>query len=163
MTTDEPKRARIKAKVDASQARQKRDAPAPTRKRAPRNASAQDEPSLLRQYPWLIVGGGIAVGALIAALMPRGTGRRLGKQAMAAAAIGTEAALAFSKQARDAASEAGREGLERLGDLGETIGDGTADFRDRASKVGGSAVRQARDTGFSLAREAVKLAARVRG
>lgn len=162
MSTEDTKRSRIKTKVAAAQARQKRNTAAPARKRAPKDEPREDYLSMARQHPWLIVGGGIAIGAVIAALMPRGVGRRLGKQAMAAAAIGTEAAVAFSKQARDVAAEAGRDGLERLEDLGETVGDGTAELRERATRVGGAAVRQARDTGFNLAREALKLAARVR-
>ncbi len=163
MSTDDAKRTRIKAKVAASQARQKRATPPATARRAPKDDLPEDYRSLARQYPWLMIGSGLAAGLLVAALLPRGLGRRWGKRAMAAAAVGSEVALAFGSRARDAAAEAGRDGLERLEDFGGTVGEGTAEMRDRAAKVGGAAARQARDSGLSLARRAVKLAARVRG
>lgn len=162
MSTDDAKRTRIKAKVAASQARQKRAGPSARPRPAPKDDLPEDYRSLARQYPWLIVGGGVAAGVLVAALLPRGIGRRWGKRAMAAAAVGSEVALAFGARARDAAAEAGRDGIERLEEFGGTVGEGTAEMRERATKAGGAAVRQARDTGLSLARGAVKLAARVR-
>jgi hypothetical protein len=71
------------------------------------------------------------------------------------AAAGAELAVAFSKNARDAASDAASEGLHRLDE-------GTAPLRRRAGEVAGDASRGARSTGARLASEAVKIAARLR-
>ncbi len=72
------------------------------------------------------------------------TGSKFGKRALSLAIAAGEIGLALSKQAGERASEAGREGLT-------------------LAKEGSQQVRTtARSTGATIAREAIKLAARVR-
>jgi hypothetical protein len=98
------------------------------------------------------------MGLLLGAMLPKKAGSKLGKRAMTLATIGAELGLALTKQARSRAGEAGRDGLARLGDLGESIGENTGELRRRTGRAAGSA----RSTGLTLARHAVKLAARAR-
>ena len=159
MTDPDPKRTRIKQKIAASQDRLKREsAAAPART----NLADRDPPetyrSLAAEYPWLSVAGGVALGLLAGALLPKGAGSKLGRRVVAAATIASELGLAFGKSARAKAEEAGREGAARLSDLGETVGEGAADLRQRATM----AANRTRSSGLKLAGQAIRLAARVR-
>lgn len=111
--------------------------------------------SLAAEYPWLTLAAGAGFGLLIGAMLPRKTGGKLGQRALGAAAVAGEIGLALSARARDKAAEAGRDGLAR-------IGDSTADLRERTARAAGQAAGSARSTGLELAREAIKLAARLR-
>jgi ElaB/YqjD/DUF883 family membrane-anchored ribosome-binding protein len=155
----EAKRARIKDKIAASQERLRLGKPgAPVLLPLADDYPPEDVRSLAGQYPWLTVAAGAGMGLLLGALLPKKAGSKLGKRAITLATIGAELGLALSKQARERAGEAGRNGLARLGDLGETIGENTGEFRRRAGRAAGSA----RSTGLTLARQAIKLAARAR-
>jgi len=105
------------------------------------------------QHPWLLLAAG--AGLLVGALLPRRAGSKTTSRVLGLAAAGAELAVAFSKNARDAASDAASEGLHRLDE-------GTAPLRRRAGEVAGDASRGARSTGARLASEAVKIAARLR-
>lgn len=107
------------------------------------------------KHPWLLVAAGAGAGLLVGALLPRRAGSKTASRALHLAAVGAELAIAFRKNARDAASEAASEGLHR-------IDEGTAPLRRRAGKAAEEASRSTRMTGARLAREAVKVAARLR-
>lgn len=111
--------------------------------------------SMAKDHPWLVMAAGTGLGLLVGALLPRRAGSKGASRALGLAAAGAELAMAFSRNARDAASEGAREGLHR-------IEEGSAPLRRRAGEVAGSASRGARTTGARLAGEAVKLAARLR-
>ncbi len=158
MTDTDAKRARIKNKIAASEERLRRESETPVRKQFPDRDPPETYRSLAGEYPWAVVLGGLAVGVVAAALLPRAAGRKLGRRALAIATVAGELGLAFSKQARDKAGEVGRDGMARLGDLSDSVGENTADLRQRA----GHAAGRARSRGLELAGRAVKLAARVR-
>ncbi|HVR91797.1 MAG TPA: hypothetical protein VHG29_12005 [Novosphingobium sp.] len=165
MSDTDAKRSRIKTKIAASQARLTRDGEATApRKRTPQSDASPPEKfsALAREYPLLAMAGGIAVGVVIAALLPRSIGRKLGRRAAAVATIASELGALYGKQAIDAASEAGREAREKIGELGEVIDDNTAETRQRAARMVGNAAGNARSAGLTLARSAVRLAARAR-
>lgn len=152
MSEKEARQERIKARIAESQERLKRETPgAPALKQFPDAYPPEDYRSLAAEYPWLTVAAGLGAGMLIGALLPKRAGSKLGKRAITAATLAGELGLALSKSARERAGEAGREGLAR-------IGEGTATVRRKAGNAAGSA----RSTGLTLARHAVKLAARAR-
>lgn len=106
---------------------------------------------LFRKHPAAFIAGGIALGLVAGALIPRGTGRRLAKGAVALAATAGEAGLALSRNARDKAEDIGREG------------------RDALERNAGAAQRRAteladnaRTTGAKLVDQVVELASKVR-
>lgn len=153
------KRQRIQSRIEASQERLKRESdqlPALPPRRAPRDAyPPEDFTTLAKEYPWLIVAAGAGAGLLIGALLPKRAGSKLGGRTLALATAGAELALALSRNARDAASESAREGLQR-------IDDGTAPLRRRAGAAAASSSRSARSAGVRIASEAIKLAVRLR-
>lgn len=163
MSETEAKRSRIKDKIAASQARLSRDSAPVAAKPNPANAGPPESyRSLAGEYPWLSVAGGLAVGLLVGALLPKGTARKVSRRAVGLATIAAELGIAFSKQARTAAGDVAHDGAERLGDLGHRFDDSTAELRTRARRSAGMALGSARSAGQTVVREALKLAARAR-
>jgi ElaB/YqjD/DUF883 family membrane-anchored ribosome-binding protein len=149
------RRARINQRIAASQDRMRRssvDLPAaPKRETLPDAYPPENYRSLAREYPWLTMAAGAGLGLLAGALMPKRTGAKLGKRALGMATIAAELGLALSRQAGSKAAE----GLSQFDES-------TAPMRQRAGRAAGSARSGARSAGLSLAREAIRLAARVR-
>lgn len=159
MSEADDKRERIRSRIAASQERLSREStqlPAVPARRTPGDAyPPEDWRSLVQEHPWLIVAAGAGIGLLAGALLPKRAGSRVASRALGLAATGAEIALAFSKTAREAASESAREGLHRIEESSEPL-------RRRASKAADSASRSAREVGTRVADEAVKLATRLR-
>lgn len=144
MSSLEPRQERIAARIAASQDRLDRSSPSRPALPAKDAYPPEDYRSLVAEYPWLAVAAGVGLGLLAGALVPRKSSSRLGKRALGLAIAAGELGLALSKQAGERASDAGREGLT-------------------LSREGGSQVRDsARSAGATIAREAIRLAARVR-
>jgi hypothetical protein len=137
---------RIADKIAASQSRLDRDSPAlPASPIPPRDAyPPEDYRSLAAEYPWLTVAAGLGLGLLAGALVPKRAGSKLGQRALSLAVMAGELGLALSRQAGERASVASKEGLTRARQ-------GTTQIRSGA-----------RSTGATIAREAIRLAARVR-
>jgi hypothetical protein len=144
MSNLEPREERIAQKIAASQQRLERNGrthPAlPSKDAYP----PEDYRSLIAEYPWLAVAAGVGLGLLAGALTPKRTGSRLGKRAVGLAIAASELGLALSKQAGERAGDFGRESLA-------IAKEGTAQARSSA-----------RSTSATIAREAIKLVARVR-
>lgn len=155
MSAADQRSNRIKDRIAASQARLDReseDFPAlPRRQPLPDAYPPEDYRSLAAEYPWLAMAAGLGIGMLAGALLPKGAGGKAGRRVMGVATVVAELGLAFSKQARDRAQEAGREGLEQIEER-------TASLRGRATRAGG----EARNQGARLAGEAIKLVSRLR-
>lgn len=106
---------------------------------------------IIRKNPAAFIAGGIILGVIAGALLPRGTGRRLAKGATAAAVAAGQAGLHFSQHARETAEDLTREGrevLERNASVAQR----------RATELAGTA----RETGSKLVDQAVEFASRVR-
>ncbi len=128
---------RIAAKIAESQARLARDNPAlPAVPLAPRDAyPPEDYRTLAGEYPWLAMAAGLGVGLLAGALMPKKAGSQFTQRALSLAMVAGEVALALSKSAN------------------EQAGDAAAPASPKA---------KAPSPGATLARQAIKLAARAR-
>ncbi len=159
MSDAENRRARINERIEASQERMRRDSaklPAlPKRETLPDAYPPEDYRTLLKEYPWLTLAAGAGLGLLAGALLPKRAGAKLGKRALGVATVAAELGLALSRQARDTAGDKAAEGLARLDET-------TAPLRARAGRAAGSARSGARSAGLTLAREAIRLAARLR-
>jgi hypothetical protein len=184
--TDDTRRERVKSRIDASQKRKQQGG---GHRRPPERPQTLGH--MIDQYPALMVAGGVVAGALLGALLPRGAGRKLVQRSTALAAVGAELAAVYGRHALEAAETASREGRERLGEFGETlggrlesiggraaelggtisgraaelggtIGGGAARAGHRAAQVAGEATTTARDAGRTLARKAIDLAASAR-
>lgn len=105
----------------------------------------------IRSHPAAFIAGGILLGVVAGALLPRGTGRRLAKGATAAAIAAGQVGLQLSHQARETAEELTREGRDALERNASAA-------QRRATELASSA----REAGSKLAEQAVELASRGR-
>lgn len=127
----------------------------------------------VREHPVLIIAGGIAVGALAAALIPRRSRTAIGARASGLAEAATAAGLAIARQALERAGETGAE-LRRQGaraaSRAETLGESARETAgrlgsvaaDRAAQIVAPATKAASAAGSKVAEKAADLAARVR-
>lgn len=119
-----------------------------------------------RDHPLLVVAGGIAVGAVVAALLPKRTKGRLSSSARHLAGIASTAGLALgreviekSSQAREAGRDIGRQALDRA----EVVGLELRRHGETAKDHAEDALATAGETGSKLLRKASEIAGRVRG
>ena len=156
------KRQTLKDKVAAGQARNRDMGRTTIVDRAGEKAvEAKDKfVEFAKEHPIATVAGGVALGILVSGLFKRSPTRKLGgkaaKRAGAIAALGAEFALAYAQQAMSAANEAGRDGAHKLGELGETVGDGARSTSraalHRAGDLGEAARVVTRDAGKRLSK-----------
>lgn len=111
----------------------------------------EDLRELARQHPGVVIAGGVVLGLVVGALVPRKAGSKFARNAMALAATAGEVGLALSSQAKDRAGDGLRHGRERLADLSADTG-----------RVVKARSGQARAAGLKIAAEAVKLASKAR-
>ena len=110
----------------------------------------------VRDHPVLVVAGGIALGAVAAAFLPRGTGRKLVRRAVQVAEIAGTASAVLGRRAMDTAESTGAGLRER--------GAAVADKIERLSETAGDRIGQLGDSaGAKLSRTASEIRSRVRG
>lgn len=147
---------RIRSKIAASQARQRRESatlpPAPTRNPLPDAYPPESYRSLAAEYPWLVVATGAGLGLLAGALVPKRFGSKLGDRLMTAAALAAELGMAMGKQANAPTQPVAADSPEHAAGTVESL-------KERVTRSGGSA----RSSGLVLAGEAIRLVARMRG
>ena len=157
MSTND-KRAELKSKVQAAEKRNEARSEQRTFVDYAREAR-EDATSFVKEHPITTIAGGIALGVLVASIVP-GPGRRLRKQATRRGAVlaGVLADLAvnYGSQALDSAGKAARSGQSRLGDIGETLSDALADGARSLRREAGDVS----DSAGSLTRAAGKRATR---
>lgn len=118
----------------------------------PGNEPPESLADIAREHPGLVLAGGLAVGLLVGALIPRRKGGRLLRNAASLAAVAGELALAFGEQTREKAEGA----RDRIVDLSHKAGSAGR----RAAHTGLEKGDEAREAGLRLARKAVKAVAR---
>lgn len=154
MDDSEGRLDRIKDKIATSGQRLRRDAgpsDIPERPQLPDAYPPESYRSLAAEYPLLTVAAGAGIGLLIGAILPKGIGGKFGKRALSAAVVAGELGIALSRQAGEAAAEAGRDGLRQ-------VEEGAGAVRRHASRSGSAA----RDAGAMILSEALKYAAKIR-
>jgi len=157
------KRTELKSKIDAAEKRNQERSFGDYAREARDGAT-----SFVKEHPITTLAGGVALGVLIAAVVP-GPGRRLRKQATRRGAVlaGVLADLAanYGSQALDGAGKAARSGQSRLGDLGETLSDALAEgarsLRRQAGEASDGAESATRQAGKSATRTLRNLRSRM--
>lgn len=153
------KRQQIKSKVKKGQARvQAREQTLQERAAEVRDSAI----SFAKENPLLVIAGGLALGVAVSMLFrrPREAGEKVAKQASKKASglaiLAAEIALPFIQQAIASATDAGRAGLDRVEELGESAGEKARTLgragHDRASETLDAAEGVARSTGRRIAR-----------
>lgn len=139
------KRSELKDKVEAAQRRNEHRSLGEYARDAGQSAT-----SFVKEHPITTVVGGLALGVLIASLVP-GPGRKLRKKATAKSALLAGAladlAVTYGTQALEGAEKAASASGRKLGDLGGAIGDGARTAGRGASAAAESAGDTARDIG----------------
>lgn len=139
---DKEKREELKNRIEAGQQRHANRSMGDYAREARDNATA-----FVKQHPIATVVGGVAIGVIIASMVP-GPGRRMRKKATkrgsALAAMVAELGLAYGTSLLDNIGSAARTGGDRLEDLGDAIGDSARDLRRQASMQGSAAGEAAR-------------------
>lgn len=149
------KRNQIKKKVSAAKSRNvTRAQPRSADRAGERAIEAKDKfASFAREHPVITVAGGLAVGILVSSFFrgspTRKAGRMIGKKTAGLAAIAAELAVAFAQQAYEAADEARRTGADKLGGLGETVGDSARSLSADAVNYAGEAATAVSKAGKS--------------
>lgn len=80
--------------------------------RIPEGEPPETYTELGKDYPVALVAGGLAIGLLAGALLPRGFGRRVARSMVTAAAITGEISRKYGGQVVNVAGEAGRDSRE---------------------------------------------------
>jgi len=139
---DNQKREELKNRIEAGQQRHANRTVGDYAREARDTATA-----FVKDHPVATVVGGLAIGVIIASMVP-GPGRRMRKQATrrgsALAAMAAEIGLAYGASLIDGLGTAARAGGDRLEDLGDVIGDSAHDLRRKASLQGSAASEGAR-------------------
>jgi len=125
--------------------------------------------AFVRDHPLLVVAGGIALGAVAAAMLPRGTGRKLVRRAASLAEIAGTASAILGTQLRDKAEAAGA-GLreqggvvsDRLGKLGEDASARLGQFSEAAGERLERLIDPVENAANKVAKKAAELRSRVR-
>ncbi|RXZ66209.1 hypothetical protein [Pelagerythrobacter rhizovicinus] len=160
---DKQKREELKNRIEAGQQRHANRTVSDYAREARDNATA-----FVKEHPVATVVGGVAIGVIVASLVP-GPGRRMRKKATrrgsALAAMATEIGLAYGASLIDSLGNAARASGDRLEDLGDAIGDGARDLRRQAgfqgSAAGEGARRLTREAGKKTSRKVRDLRARM--
>ena len=146
-----PKRAALKGKITAAEKRNASRNPDHSLTDYARDAR-DGATSFVKEHPITTVVGGLALGVLVASLVP-GRGRQLRKQATkrgaVVAGVLADLALTYGKDFLDGAGKVARTGQDRLGDLGSTLGDGARD----ATREAGSFTREAGERAVKTLRD----------
>ncbi len=125
--------------------------------------------NLATEHPLALIVGGLTLGAVAGALLPRSAGRRLAKGAVAAASMAGELGLLYVRQAIEKAEDA----AESLAELKETVGTGASDYSRKAadlvsetgrksSNMAEDTLASARDVGQRIGKQAIKLRSHIR-
>ena len=160
---DKKKREELKNRIEAGQQRHANRTVGDYAREARDNATA-----FVKEHPVATVVGGVAIGVIVASMVP-GPGRRMRKKATkrgsALAAMVAELGLAYGTSMIDNLTRAARTGGDRLEDLGDALGDGARDLRRQAGLQGSvasdTARRLTRDVGKKTGRKVRDLRARM--
>ncbi|WP_338465802.1 hypothetical protein RXV95_09455 [Novosphingobium sp. ZN18A2] len=151
------RRERVRERIEAARERVEQRAGVAARE-------AKDAATATRQFvqehPFAVIAGGVAVGGLVAALWPRRRRKQesgAGRLSRLAAAAG-EMAVAYATRAASGAREAGRDGMERLEDLGESVGDATSQARRVAGGIAESSGERITEASSEMRKMAADLA-----
>lgn len=116
----ETRREQLRRKVAQSQETLARTPPAA---RMPGNAPPEGYKALAIEYPFALIAGGLALGAVAGALLPRSVVRKLAQGAIGMAGIAGDVGLAYGRKALETAGDLSDDGRGKLGDLGKKLSD----------------------------------------
>lgn len=136
--TMQPNRQELWSKIETAQRRN-------TQRAADQLTKARDNVAgLVQEHPFVALAGGIAVGALLATLLPKSSRRRLGSKAASFAGLAVQIAGDYGLAARKTARTAAQSGQEQIERLGTSLVDSSVQLRDDLDKLADTASDNAR-------------------
>ncbi|MDE2561748.1 MAG: DUF883 family protein [Sphingomonadales bacterium] len=129
------RRERVRERIEAARERVEQRAESAAHEARDAATAVRD---FVKEHPAAAIAGGLAVGGLVAAMLPRRKRRSSTGEASRLAAIAGELAVAYATRTLAGAREARREGSERLGELGETVSESTGKALKSTSELAGS-------------------------
>lgn len=127
-----------------------------------RNRNRSTARAVVEDHPIAVIAGGLLLGALLAKFLPRSGIGKLGSRAITLAAAGAELASLYGSKAAESAGEAAREGREKLGELGEAIGESASEAKRRTVDLADVALTGAKVLGGTAVRRAAEIVSKVR-
>lgn len=127
-----------------------------------RNRARDAVREVVEDHPVAAIAAGIVLGAIAARMLPRLRLGRLGRGAASLAVAGAELATLYGTKAAEKAADAGHVGREKLGDLGESLGETASEARRRSVDLADIALTGAKALGGKTLRQVSDLASRVR-
>lgn len=125
--------------------------------------------ALALDYPLALVAGGLAVGVVIGALLPRRQASRLSRPLLAALGAASEFGLAYAQKALSRAnaaaaeaSNAGGKVIDAAGDQVDDLAEDAAAYAARIAAAVETAPAALRDSGRRLAQGVVRLTSQLR-
>lgn len=109
-------------------------------------------------HPFASLAGAIAVGVVLGSLLPKSTGRKLGKGAVGMGSFLAKIGASYAQHAWTAAREAKKVTAEQIESLDETIMDSTAGLRHDVKRIAEKASDGSRNAGKAVTRRATKMA-----
>jgi len=147
------------AEVEKSESRLRNTAAAD---RFPDRSPPEKVTQLIREHPGLAIAAGLGVGLLVAAVLPKGPGRKLIRRSGLVATAATEMALLMGKNFLAKATEATEEGRDHLSEAAERASSVSRSASRKAQKLAGETSAAVRSAGSDLAKKATKSLARLR-
>ena len=151
--TDDTKLHDIQQRVEQASARN-------ARRLSAKASEARDNVSaFVGEHPFTAVAGGIAMGVLIGAILPKRRANAEVKSKTKAkvhpwVGLAAEAALAIVQRSWDSAQTAGRAGQRSLEDLGDRVSDGTAGLRKGIGRFAEEAAQNVRSASQQASQQA---------
>lgn len=132
---------------------------AQARNAARQAANARDNVAdFVAVHPFSSLAGAIAVGIVVGALLPRSSGRKLGKGVVGLASFAAKLGASYAQHAWSAAREAKQAAAGRIEDLDETVMDSTAGLRHDVKRIAEKASDGSRNAGRAVTRRATRMA-----
>lgn len=113
--------------------------------------------SFVKRHPVIVVAGGIAVGAAVSTLIPRGTTRRWFSRAAKLAETAGATSLLYGREAGDKAQELGHDASEKASLLAKQAEKAGSAAAESLEKYGLAALAAAASLGRATARKATEL------
>lgn len=149
------RRERVKERIEAARERVEQRAEAAAGGARDAAATVRD---FVKEHPAAAIAGGLAVGGLIAAMLPKRSRKKAPGGASRLAAVASDLAVAYATKALAGAREASREGAERLEDLSETVSETTGKALKATSEIAGATTERFGDFSLEARRMAADLA-----
>lgn len=154
--TDPAPQTDLRSRVEAASARN-------VQRLAARARDARDSAEqIVREHPVAVIGGAIAIGAVLAAVLPRRNRRFIASKGAAIGSGGGKLLLELAMKAAAALAATSRSSKDRIITIGESAMDSAQGMSHEIDRLASGAAERTREMGESIAARGSEVAAKVR-